>query len=180
MKGRPQVEAIKPRLDKVTRPARAAIDVDVDAAFEAARARLIRIASSLVGADAAEDVVQETWVIARGRVHQLRDPDAIQAWLARICIHRAYRVGRRRRRFEQLLELLPRARHAPSPGAPLEVRELIERLPGRERTVVVLHHGYGYSLAEVAELVGISHANARQIASRTRTRLRREWLDGDR
>jgi DNA-directed RNA polymerase specialized sigma24 family protein len=44
---------------------------------------------------------------------------------------------------------------------------------------VVLQHGYGYSLAEVAELVGITHANARQIASRTRARLMRQWREAD-
>ncbi len=172
------MEAIEPQLQQVGR--RAADDVDVDAAFAAARPRLVRIAASLVGADAAEDVVQDTYLVARERRRQLRDPGAVEAWLARICIHRAFRVGRRGRRLVQLLAWLPAARQEAAPGGPVELRELIERLPARERAVVVLQHGYGYSLAEVAELVGISHANARQIASRTRGRLMREWLEAER
>ena len=43
----------------------------------------------------------------------------------------------------------------------------------------MLQHGYGYTLAEVAELVGISHANARKISSRTRAKLLRAWLEAE-
>lgn len=149
-------------------------------AFARARHRLVRIATSLVGPDAAEDIVQETYLIARDRSSHLRDPDSIESWLVRICIRRAFRVERRRRRLGELLGLLPRVRHAAAPSDPIELHELIERLPGRERAVVVLQHGYGYSLAEVAELVGVSHANARQIASRTRARLMKQWLEAER
>ena len=169
------VEAIEPGL----RPLERGADVDLASAFASARPRLLRIATSLVGADAAEDVVQDTYLTARARLGQLRDPSAIEAWLARICVHRSYRVKRRGRRLQELLALLPFARSAPPASGPIELRELVERLPPRERAVVVLQHGYGYTLAEVAELVGVSHANARQIASRTRARLLREW-QGDR
>jgi RNA polymerase sigma-70 factor (ECF subfamily) len=165
------VEAIEPGL----RPLERRSDVDLDSAFASARSRLLRIATSLVGADAAEDVVQDTYLAARARLGQLRDPAAIDAWLARICVHRSYRVRRRGRRLQELLTLLPFARVVAPANSPIELRELVERLPPRERAIVVLQHGYGYSLVEVAELVGISHANARQIASRTRARLLRQW-----
>lgn len=148
--------------------------VDVDATFGAVRPRLVRIASGLVGSEAAEDVVHDTYLIARDRIGQLRDPLAVEAWLARICIHRCFRVRRRRLHFEGLL---PRLVPAPVLGPDLDLRSLVEALPPRERTVLVLHHGYGYSLAEVGELVGISHVNARAIASRARRRLLQAWLE---
>ena len=150
--------------------------VDVDATFAAVRPRLVRIASGLIGAAGAEDVVHDTYLIARDRIGQLRDPDAIEAWLARICIHRCFRVRRRRIHFEGLL---PRLVPAPVVGPDLDLRSLVEALPPRERTILVLHHGYGYSLAEVGDLVGISHVNARAIASRARRRLLQAWLDGE-
>jgi RNA polymerase sigma factor (sigma-70 family) len=153
-------------------------DADLDAAFAAARPRLVRIAASLVGPASAEDVVQDTWVTARERSGQLRDPLAMEGWLVRICIHRAFRVRRRGRRLRELIELLPgREVRAPSRATPLEMRELIESLAPRERAVVVLQHGYGYNLLEVAELVGVSHANARKIASRARATLLRAWRE---
>jgi DNA-directed RNA polymerase specialized sigma24 family protein len=169
------VEAIEPAVRQVTRRS----DVDLDSAFAAARPRLVRIASSLVGADTAEDVVQDTYLMARARLSQLRDPGAIEAWLARICVHRSFRVRRRGRRLQELLGVLPIPRATPPPAGRLELHELIEQLPPRDRAVIVLQHGYGYSLDEVAQLVGVSHANARKISSRTRARLLRAWLEGE-
>jgi RNA polymerase sigma-70 factor (ECF subfamily) len=171
------VEAIEPAArQQVTRRS----DVDLDSSFAAARPRLIRIASSLVGADSAEDVVQDTYLMARARLSQLRDPGAIEAWLARICVHRSFRIRRRGKRFQELLGVLPFPRVTPPPSNRLELQELVEALPPRDRAVVVLQHGYGYSLDEVARLVGISHANARKISSRTRARLLRQWLEAER
>ena len=153
-------------------------DAELDAAFAAARPRLVRIAASLVGPAAAEDIVQDTWLAARERSSQLRDPLAMDAWLVRICIHRAFRVRRRGRRLRELLERLPGLDGGPpARTTPVEMRELIEALAPRERAVVVLQHGYGYSLLEVAELVGISHANARKISSRARATLLRAWQE---
>lgn len=170
-----RVEAIEP----VARPVTRRSDVDLDSAFASARPRLVRIAGSLVGSDWAEDVVQDTYLTARARIGQLRDPAAIEAWLARICVHRSFRVRRRGRRLQELLGALPIPRATPPPAGRLELHELIERLPPRERAVVVLQHGYGYSLEEVAQLVGVTHANARKISSRTRARLLRAWLESE-
>lgn len=169
------MEAIEPAL----RPLTGRSDVDLDSAFASARPRLLRIAASLVGPDTAEDVVHDTYLAARARLSQLRDPAALEAWLARICVHRSFRIKRRGRRLQELLAVIPFARTTPPPSGRLELQELVERLPPRERAVVVLQHGYGYTLAEVAELVGISHANARQISSRTRARLLRQWQEAE-
>ncbi len=169
------MEAIEPGLVPVTRRS----DVDLDSAFASARPRLVRIAASLVGADGAEDVVQDTYITARTRISQLRDPAAIEAWLARITVHRSFRIKRRGKRLQELLAIVPFPRSTPPPTGRLELHELVEALPPRDRAVVVLQHGYGYTLAEVAELVGISHDNARKISSRTRARLLRAWLEAE-
>lgn len=153
-------------------------EVDVDFAFGAARLRLLRIATSLVGSAIAEDAVHDTYLIARSRAGQLRDPAAVEAWLARICVHRCFRIRRRGQRLATILGTLgQRTSAAASSG--VELRELVERLPPRDRTVLVLQHGYGYNLAEVAELVGITHANARAISSRARRKLLEAWLEAE-
>jgi RNA polymerase sigma-70 factor (ECF subfamily) len=169
------VEAIEPALGPLTGRS----EVDLDSAFASARPRLLRIAASLVGPDTAEDVVHDTYLAARARLAQLRDPAALEAWLARICVHRSFRIKRRGRRFQELLSAVPFARWTPAASGRVELHELVAGLPPRERAVVVLQHGYGYSLAEVAELVGISHANARQISSRTRARLLQQWREAE-
>lgn len=50
------------------------------ARFEAVRPRLTAVCTAVVGADEAEDRVQETFLRARDRLHQLRDPDLFDAW----------------------------------------------------------------------------------------------------
>ena len=65
------------------------------------------------------------------------------------------------------------------PSTDLGLRGLVEDLPPRERAVIVLHYGYGYSLLEVADLLGLSHTNVRSIAARTRRRLLQRWKEAD-
>jgi RNA polymerase sigma-70 factor (ECF subfamily) len=48
------------------------------------------------------------------------------------------------------------------------VHLLIERLPPAERAVFVLREAFGYPFRDIAYAVGISEANARQLANRTR------------
>ncbi|MFC8943422.1 sigma factor-like helix-turn-helix DNA-binding protein [Streptomyces griseoincarnatus] len=48
---------------------------------------------------------------------------------------------------------------------------LAERLTPGERAVFVLREAFGYSHREVAELVGLSESNCRQLHSRARKRL---------
>ena len=149
--------------------------LDLETAFATARPRLVRLARSLGGGDAAEDAVHDAYLIARARVGGLRDAGAIDAWLDRIVVHRCFRLRRRRLRLDELLPSLVRARPAPR----LELRELIERLPERQRAAIVLHYGHGYSLGEVAEMLGIGYDNARAVVSRARRRLYDQWTEAE-
>ena len=146
---------------------------DYDARFALARERLLRITASLVGETDAEDVVQDTYLLGRRRFGQLRDEAAFEPWLTRVAVNLAFSHHRRRRRLRDLLPaLIPRRAETPDIG----LRELVELLPPRERTVLVLHYGHGYRLEEIAALLGLTHTNVRTIIARTRKRLHAAWL----
>lgn len=145
----------------------------LDLRFEALRPRLTALAASLVGAGAAEDVVHDAYLRARDRLGQLHDRGALDSWFTRIVVRTAYNHHRRRTGLARLLPVM--ADRGTAAVSDLGLRELIERLPPRERVVLVLHYAHGYDLGEVAELLGTSHANARQIASRARRRLAAAW-----
>lgn len=149
----------------------------LDEHFEQLRPRLVGICRSVAG-DAAEDVVHDTYLAARRSIDQLRDLGAIDGWLTTIALRQCISGHRRSRRLrERLADLLPRQ----SDGMPdLGMRELVQRLPVRDRTVLVLHHGYGYSLAEVADILGLTHTNTRSIAARARHRLIGQAKEADR
>ncbi len=149
----------------------------LDEHFEQLRPRLVGICRSIAG-DSAEDAVHDTYVAARRSINQLRDLAAIDGWLTTIALRQCISGHRRSRRLrDRLADLLPRQSSAiPDVG----LRELVERLPVRSRVVLVLHHGYGYSLAEVAEILGLSHTNVRSIAARARHRLMDQAREADR
>ena len=147
-----------------------------DVHFSAVRDRLRRIAGGFVGDDA-DDVVHDTYVRGRARWHQLRDTDLFEAWITRIAI----RLCLDRRSAARRLVTFIRTGPSPARNMPerdLGLHELIERLPLRERTLIVLHYGYGYGMEEIARLTGLSSVNVRTIVFRARRRLR-EWLEAD-
>ena len=154
--------------------------VDFDAQFADGRHRLLRITASLVGADEAEDVVHDTYLLGRRRFDQLRDRSAYEPWITRIAVNLCYSRQRRTKRLRGLLPALLPARSSPRD---IGLRDLVEGLPPRERTVLVLYYGHGYRLEEIAMILDLTHTNVRTIISRTRKRLFRDWrraegLDG--
>lgn len=146
--------------------------LDFDGRFAQARDRLVRIAGSLIGLEEADDVVHDSYLIGRARLDQLRDPSAVEPWLTRIVINQCFGRHRRSRRLRELLPALLPGREAASD---LGLRELVERLPARERTVLVLHYGHGYRLEEIAHLLDLTHTNVRTVIARTRKRLYDAW-----
>ena len=158
---------------------RAATDqATFDGRFATVRERLLRICIGLVGRDDAEDVVHDVYVRARARRRQLRDIDLFDAWICHAAVNLCFNHHRRLRRSGGSMMLTERG------GAQQErdvgLRELIEDLPARERTVVVLHYGHGYRLDEIARLLSLSPVNARTIVFRARQRLGEELRKADR
>jgi RNA polymerase sigma-70 factor (ECF subfamily) len=155
------------------------VGLDVyDAHFAMGRDRLIRICSGLVGTDA-EDVVHDTFLRGRRRFHQLRDDDLFEAWITRIAINACLDLRRANRRFADVVRAWwPRQRE--DPQSDLGLRQLIEGLPPRERTLVVLHYGYGYRTEDIGGITGLSGVNVRAILFRARRRLRDQLEAADR
>lgn len=146
-----------------------------DLRFATARGPLIAICTGLIGPAEAEDVVHDTYLRARSRLGQLRDTGNLEAWLARIAIRLCYNRQRHLRLLrDRLPSLLSVQVHRTSD---LGLRELIERLPARERTVLILRYGYGYGLDEIAALLSLRHSNVRTILTRTRQRLAAQWRE---
>ncbi|HYN50795.1 MAG TPA: RNA polymerase sigma factor [Thermoleophilaceae bacterium] len=150
-------------------PASGTLYDDFDRRFAAIHPKLMNICRSLVGIDAAEDVVHDTYLRGRSRIHQLRDLARFDAWLTRIAINLCFTWHRSRRRVtgRPNADLSTNSVHQRDTA----LRELIEDLPPRDRTLIVLHYGYGYTLAEIGQMLGISAGNARVAVFRARARL---------
>lgn len=143
---------------------------EFDARFLAARHRLVRICAGFVGVDAADDVIHDTYLRARSRRRQLRDVDLFEGWLTRIAINLCLNRHRSTRRWRGRTTSVPGQEARPMRDAGLD--ELIEALPPRERTVIILHYGHGYRLEEIARMSGLSSGTVRSTVHRARRRLR--------
>jgi RNA polymerase sigma-70 factor, ECF subfamily len=78
----------------------AAILGDLDAFDELAtryRAAVVRVARAIVGHDDAEDVAQDTLLLAFKALPSIEDPTRFAAWLAVITRHRAFRFNKQQR-----------------------------------------------------------------------------------
>ncbi len=149
--------------------------------FERVRSRLFGIAYQMLGGAAdAEDVVQDVWIRWQGADRaQVRDRVAFLVTVTtRVALNAA--TSARARREVSVGTGLPERDFAaadPALGAErgeeleLAVHLLIERLSPVERAVYVLREAFDYPFRDIAELLELSEANARQVVCRARKHL---------
>ena len=157
------------------------------AAFEAHRALLFSIAYRMLGSVAdAEDVLQEAFLRWRraSASEEIRSPRAFLVTIvSRLCINELGSARSRREEYvgEWLPEPLPTA-PGPSASKALEVDEsvsmalllLLEKLTPAERAVFVLHEVFDYTHAEIADTLGVTESNSRQLLRRAQQHVRLE------
>ena len=155
-------------------------DADPPPLTRPGRDRLVRLAYRFLwNVDDAEDVVHEALAAAHERVTELRDKRKWWSWVCRIVVRRCHEHGRRklrRERHDQKLRLAA-TQEQTSPHEPLSegteiVRQLVLRLPRRQKEVIVLRHIHGMGFAEIAQVLGISSSTARVHAQAGREALR--------
>ncbi|MER6154291.1 sigma-70 family RNA polymerase sigma factor [Streptomyces sp. NPDC001868] len=149
--------------------------------FESVRSRLFGIAYQMLGRVAdAEDVVQDVWVRWQGTDRaQVRDRVAFLVTVTiRVALNEATSARARREVSvggwlpEHDLASVDPAREAERGEAiELAVRLLLERLSPVERAVYVLREAFAYPFRDIADILGLSESNARQLAYRARGHL---------
>lgn len=147
-----------------------------------ARHRLCRLAFRFLwNRDDAEDAVQDALLSAHARRDQLKDDTKWWGWLCRIVVQRCHLHGRRQKRVpktqsEAALEWHADSAPAEAPWALSEttgaVRDVLLRLPQRQREVIVLRFLEGMSYDEIAAILEIAPSTTRVHARAGLERLR--------
>jgi RNA polymerase sigma-70 factor (ECF subfamily) len=139
------------------------------------RAAMVAALRILKDRQQAEDVVQESFVIAYQRFASLRDGSKFGLWLMRITKREAVRAARKRRPVVSIGPAVERvaSRHEPMPDGHESLIELLNRLPTHERMVVVLHHLEGQTASDIAQITGRPVGTVTKQLSRAIERLRR-------
>ncbi len=149
----------------------------VDAsAFEAERARLVRLASRILrDGSEAEDIVQQAWLRLQGTGVQVQHlPSWLTTVTTRLCLDRL------RAQVPEPVEEqdgLPAVTGDPAEeialadtvGVALHV--VLDRLTPSERVAFVLHDSFAFPFATIASMLGTTPAAARQLASRARAKV---------
>jgi RNA polymerase sigma factor (sigma-70 family) len=160
---------------------------DADAeSFAGVRPRLYGIARRVLGNPAdADDIVQDAWIRWQGTDRsKVRDPVGfLVTTTARLAITAGQSAHARR---ELALGPLPAdavdAGADPSRDAEREdalahaLVDLLEKLTATERAAYILREAFDYPHRRIAEVLGLSEANARQLATRARRHLTGERL----
>jgi RNA polymerase sigma factor (sigma-70 family) len=170
----------------LVRAAQAGDTAGLGVLLERHRARLHAIAVTVVGhGPAAEDAVQETFLIALRRIGELRDPAAARAWLAAILVN-VCRGELRRPSARVEVGVEPweppgpdTAARAIDDGALRDwVWTALERLSEPLRLVVMLRYFSGASSYEaMAEVCGVPVGTVRSRLSAAKAKLAEELLE---
>jgi RNA polymerase sigma-70 factor, ECF subfamily len=129
-------------------------------------------------AQAAEDIVSETFVRLIDELRRGRTPDQPRAWLHRVAANLVVDGGRRRSVATRFLGRLVDRRTAPAADEAIltgetrrEVRAALADLSVDARTALMLA-AHGFSGREIAETLGRTELATRSLICRARIRLR--------
>ena len=140
----------------------------------ALRGSLYRVAASyLRGESDRLDAVSEAIARAWERRGTLRDERLFATWVTRILIRECVNIQRRQRRSVPV-ESIP-DEPTQEDGELAALREALEHLPQRQRTMIVLHYMEGYDVREIAAMMGTTKGAVCAGLKRSREALRK-WI----
>lgn len=164
--------------------------VDIGALFDAHAPYLCRVVHRLTGsAAAAEDVVQEVFLVAHRRRHELEDRTGIRTWLYRVAVNHVRHGRRSHVRYQRLLDgykehpdRLDGNVAAPDDAALRRQRgerihACVQQLSDKQREVFVLYELEELEGAEIAEILDISVNTVWSRLRLARAAFRKHWSE---
>jgi RNA polymerase sigma-70 factor (ECF subfamily) len=131
---------------------------------------LLRVARRLTFDSAsAEDLVQETMLLAWRGFHRFQDGSNARAWLFRILLNAFYGEGRKAQRAPLLVPVVVATKLQEA----LEIDEALQALPVEQRTVLLLCVVEGFTCREAGNILNIPIGTVMSRLSRGREDLRK-------
>jgi len=141
-----------------------------------------RYAYRLTGSVAdAEDLTQETFLLAQANLGQLREPSRAKGWLCAI-VRNEYLKHWKRRRIVDFVSL--EAFGEPAGGFPVEsdideerLQKALNQIPEEFRTTLILFYFHDFSYKEIAAHLKVPMGTVMSRLARGKTHLRRLLID---
>lgn len=154
-----------------SRELRSGVDLDEDRLYRSLWPEIARLAYLLSGSETvAEDLAQEAFI---GLFRAQNVGDA-RAYLRRSVANLATNAGKRSRREHAYLRTVPQRSYVGSDAESDDLWPLLDRLPSRQRAVIVLRYYLDWSEAEIARALNCRPGTVKAHASRALNRLRKE------
>jgi len=135
-----------------------------------------RLLRAMVGAQAAEDCFQETFLAALRAYPRLRpDSSSPRSWLLTIAHHKAIDHLRARARRPIPVSVLPERPAPPAEVAPDGLWAAVDALPPKQRTALALRYAADAPYEVVAAVMQTSEPAARRNVHEAIKRLREEY-----
>ena len=148
-------------------------------------AALYRYAFRLAGSQAdAEDLTQQTFLVAHQKLHQLRAPDKADRWLFAV-LRSCYLKSERKRRPVAAasvaldVECIPEEMPTDAPIDRQQLQAALDELPCDFRVVLAMFYFEQRSYREIAEELNVPIGTVMSRLSRAKERLRRGLLSGE-
>lgn len=129
----------------------------------------------------AQDAAQVSILAILHSARGFRGDSSLERWADRVTVRTALRMSRTEKRAQRLPIDADARGTSPAVGEQsVLAQEYLSRISERQRTVLILRHGFEYSIEEIAELAGISENTVKDRLLRgrgvVRKMLRREQL----
>ena len=147
----------------------------LEQAYEKYADMLYRLAlSHLKNREDAEDTVQEVFVKYMHHFSIFSDAEHERAWLIRTTVNRCYDLLRynSKRTHEGLDEIEELAAEEKEHNT--EIFHVLEKLPAKNKTVIVLYYLEGFSIEEISHMLRISASAVKMRLSRGREQMKEE------
>ena len=136
--------------------------------MEGQKQTLYKVARSYLHSDAdAADAMGDTVLACWEKLPQLRQPAYFRTWLTRILIRKCQDILRQRRRVVPL-EGTPEPAGEEPGHARAEFLALLDSLDEKYRTVLLLYYGEGFSVDEIAQILGLNRETVKTRLKRAR------------
>ncbi|MHC4587504.1 MAG: RNA polymerase sigma factor [Planctomycetota bacterium] len=113
------------------------------------------------------DILQETWLAVFKNIRKLEDPLKFSTWLYKIGHHKAVNLLRKENRYVQM-KTEQTANHYENNttiSVDKEQAELVHKLLGKlklsHREIITLYFLEGFSISEIAQIIGISEGTVK-------------------
>lgn len=134
----------------------------------------------------AQEITQDVFVTIHEKLDRFRGEARLETWIYRIAINKSLDFLKKKNRRRRWATILPfgnpdEAVHFDHPGVQLEDKEALEklfaainRLPGQQKTALILSKIEHLSHAEIGEIMGLGTKAVESLLSRAKENLRKK------